>query len=80
MPKKNTPSESKKKNIIETQGTVVENLPNATFKIKLENGHEVFGYASGKMKMYFIKLLPGDKVLIELTPYDLSKGRITRRL
>lgn len=61
-------------------GKVSETLPNATFKIKLDNGHEIMGYASGRMKINLIKLLPGDKVLIELSPYDLSKGRITRRL
>lgn len=71
---------SKTKEIIEMKGKVTETLPNATFKVQLENGHEVLGHISGKMKMYLIKLLPGDSVLIELTPYDLSKGRITRRL
>ncbi len=71
---------SQRKEIIEITGKVVETLPNANFKIKLENGHEIFGYASGKMRINLIKLLPGDKVLIELSPYDLSKGRITRRL
>lgn len=71
---------SQRKDIIEMTGKVVETLPNANFKIKLENGHEILGYASGKMKINLIKLLPGDRVLIELTPYDLSKGRITRRL
>lgn len=69
-----------KKDTIETQGKVIEILPNATCKLELENGHVITGYISGKMKMYSIKILPGDQVLIELTPYDLSKGRITRRL
>jgi len=68
-----------KEDVIEMQGEVVENLPNATFRIKLENGHVVLGHISGKMRMHYIRILPGDKVQVELTPYDLSRGRITYR-
>lgn len=69
----------KKKDVIEVVGTIVELLPNATFRVELDNGHEVIAKVSGKMRMYYIKVLPGDKVEVELTPYDLTKGRITRR-
>ena len=68
-----------KDDVIQMQGEVIENLPNATFRIKLENDHVVLGHISGKMRMHYIKLLPGDKVKLELSPYDLSKGRITFR-
>ena len=68
-----------KEDAIEVQGTIVENLPNANFKVKLENGQIIDAYVSGKMRMYFIKILPGDKVTVELSPYDLTKGRITYR-
>jgi len=68
-----------KKNVIELEGTIVESLPNAMFKVKLENGHEILGHISGKMRMYYIKILPGDKVTVEMSPYDLSRGRITYR-
>ncbi len=61
------------------QGEVIETLPNATFKIKLENGHIVLGHISGKMRMNYIRILPGDKVTVDLTPYDLTKARITFR-
>ena len=64
---------------IEMQGEVLENLPNATFKVKLENGHMVHAFISGKMRMHYIRILPGDKVTVQLTPYDLSKARITFR-
>jgi translation initiation factor IF-1 len=64
---------------IEMQGEVVENLPNATFKVKLENGHIVQSFISGKMQMHYIRILPGDKVTVQLTPYDLSKARIVFR-
>ncbi|HHU92626.1 MAG TPA: translation initiation factor IF-1 [Halanaerobiaceae bacterium] len=64
---------------IEVQGTVVEPLPNAMFRVELENGHKVLAHVSGKMRMNFIRILPGDKVTIELSPYDLSRGRITYR-
>jgi translation initiation factor IF-1 len=68
-----------KEDNIEVQGTVVETLPNATFKVELENGQIIMAYVSGKMRMHFIKILPGDKVTVELSPYDLTKGRITYR-
>jgi translation initiation factor IF-1 len=68
-----------KEELLEMRGTVVELLPNATFRVKLENGHVVLGHISGKMRMHYIKILPGDKVTVELTPYDLSRARITFR-
>lgn len=68
------------KDIIEMNGIVIECLPNANFKVKLENGHEILAHISGKIRMNLIKILPGDKVCVQLTPYDLSKGRITKRL
>ncbi|HSB32308.1 MAG TPA: translation initiation factor IF-1 [Candidatus Sulfobium mesophilum] len=64
---------------IEVQGTILETLPNAMFRVELENGQVILAYVSGKMRMHFIKILPGDKVTIELSPYDLTKGRITYR-
>lgn len=64
---------------IEVQGTVVEPLPNAKFRVELENGHKVLAHVSGKMRMNYIRILPGDKVTVELSPYDLSRGRITYR-
>jgi translation initiation factor IF-1 len=64
---------------IEVEGRVVETLPNAMFRVELENGHRVLAHISGKMRMHFIKILPGDKVTIELSPYDLTRGRITYR-
>jgi translation initiation factor IF-1 len=67
------------KDVIEVEGTVVEPLPNAMFKVKLENGHQVLAHVSGKIRMNFIKILPGDKVTVELSPYDLTRGRITYR-
>ncbi|MBF0330182.1 MAG: translation initiation factor IF-1 [Nitrospirae bacterium] len=69
---------SKEENI-EVQGTIVETLPNAMFRVELENGQVILSYVSGKMRMHFIKILPGDKVTVELSPYDLTKGRITYR-
>ena len=69
-----------KKEVIEVEGTVVEALPNAMFWLELANGHKVLAHISGKMRMHYIKILPGDKVLIELSPYDLKRGRITYRL
>ena len=69
-----------KEDLIEMQGEVVENLPNATFRVKLENGHIVLGFISGKMRMHYIRILPGDKVTVELSPYDLTRGRITYRM
>jgi translation initiation factor IF-1 len=68
-----------KEDLIEMQGEVVENLPNATFRVKLENGHIVQGFISGKMRMHYIRILPGDKVTVQLTPYDLSRARIVFR-
>jgi translation initiation factor IF-1 len=68
-----------KEESIEVQGTIVETLPNAKFKVKLDNDQVIMAYISGKMRMHFIKILPGDKVLVELSPYDLTKGRITYR-
>ncbi len=68
-----------KEEAIEVEGTVVEPLPNAMFRVELENGHVVLAHISGKMRKYFIKILPGDKVTVELSPYDLSRGRITYR-
>ena len=69
-----------KEDVIEVEGTVVEALPNAMFQVELENGHVVLAHVSGKMRMNFIRILPGDKVTMELTPYDLNRGRITYRL
>jgi translation initiation factor IF-1 len=68
-----------KQDVIEVEGKVIEALPNAMFKVKLENDHEILAHVSGKIRMNFIRILPGDKVTIELTPYDLSRGRITYR-
>jgi translation initiation factor IF-1 len=68
-----------KNDVIEVEGKVVEALPNATFKVELENGHRILAHISGKLRMNFIRILPGDKVTIELSPYDLTKGRITWR-
>ena len=68
-----------KEDLIEMQGEVVENLPNATFRVKLENGHVVLGFISGKMRMHYIRILPGDKVTVQLTAYDLSRARIVFR-
>ncbi len=68
-----------KEEAIEVEGTVVEPLPNAMFRVKLDNGHIVLAHISGKMRKYFIKILPGDKVTVELSPYDLTRGRITYR-
>ncbi|HPI04339.1 MAG TPA: translation initiation factor IF-1 [Candidatus Goldiibacteriota bacterium] len=68
-----------KEDLIEAEGTIVEPLPNATFRVQIENGHKVLAHVSGKMRMNFIKLLPGDKVTVQLSPYDLTKGRIIYR-
>jgi translation initiation factor IF-1 len=68
-----------KEEAIVMEGTVVEPLPNATFKVELENGHEVLAHISGKMRMHYIRILPGDRVQVELSPYDLTRGRITYR-
>jgi translation initiation factor IF-1 len=69
-----------KEELIEAEGRVIEALPNAVFKVELENGHTVMAHVSGKMRMHFIRILPGDKVKLELSPYDLTKGRITFRV
>jgi len=70
---------AKKEEAIELEGTVTEPLPNAMFKVELENGHKVLAHISGKMRMHYIRILPGDKVTVELSPYDLTRGRITYR-
>ena len=68
-----------KEDAIEVEGTVVETLPNAMFRVDLANGHRILAHISGKMRMHFIRILPGDKVTVELSPYDLTRGRITYR-
>ncbi|MGI6160972.1 MAG: translation initiation factor IF-1 [Christensenellales bacterium] len=68
-----------KQDVIEVEGVVVESFPNAMFQVRLENGHEILAHISGKLRMNFIRILPGDKVTIELSPYDLTRGRITWR-
>ncbi len=68
-----------KEDAIQVEGRVLETLPNAMFRVELENGHKVLAHISGKMRMHFIKILPGDKVMVELSPYDLSRGRIIFR-
>jgi translation initiation factor IF-1 len=70
---------AKKTDVIEMEGTIVEPLPNAMFKVTLDNGHEVLAHISGKMRMHYIRILKGDRVLVELSPYDLTRGRITYR-
>ena len=65
--------------VIEIEGTVIEKLPNAVFKVELSNGHQIIAHISGKLRMNFIKIIPGDKVLVEISPYDLTKGRIVWR-
>ncbi len=78
MAKKKT-SGHKKKDVIEAEGVVTEALPNAMFRVKLDNGHEVLAHVSGKMRMYYIRILLGDRVKVELSPYDLTRGRIVYR-
>ena len=68
-----------KQDVIEVDGLVVDTLPNAQFKVKLENGHELLAHVSGKIRMHYIRILPGDRVTVELSPYDLTRGRITFR-
>jgi len=68
-----------KEDVIEIEGVVVEALPNATFQVELQNGHKILAHISGKLRMHYIRILPGDKVTVEMSPYDLSKGRITWR-
>ena len=78
MPKKREEEKHKEKGIV-LEGEVLEALPNAMFKVKLETGHEVLAHVSGKMRIHFIRILPGDKVKVELSPYDLTRGRIVYR-
>ena len=68
-----------KKDVIEVEGKVLEPLPNAMFKVELDNGHVILAHISGKMRMHYIRILPGDRVKVEISPYDLSRGRITYR-
>lgn len=68
-----------KEDVLEVQGTVTETLPNAMFRVKVESGHRILAHISGKMRMHFIRILPGDKVTVEMSPYDLTRGRITYR-
>ena len=68
-----------KDDVIESEGTIKETLPNAMFKVELENGHEILAHVSGKIRMHYIRILPGDRVTVEMSPYDLTKGRITYR-
>ena len=68
-----------KKDVIELEGTILDALPNAMFKVKLENGHEIMAHVSGKIRMHYIRILPGDRVTVEISPYDLTRGRITFR-
>jgi translation initiation factor IF-1 len=68
-----------KDDVIEVEGKVIEPLPNAMFRVELENGHKILAHVSGKIRMHYIKILPGDRVTVELSPYDLSRGRITYR-
>ena len=70
---------AKQDDVVRVQGTVKETLPNAMFKVELENGHQVLAHISGKMRMHYIRILPGDRVLVELSPYDLSRGRVVYR-
>jgi translation initiation factor IF-1 len=77
--KEKTQQSSGKEEGIQVEGTVIEPLPNAMFKVELDNGHQVLAHISGKMRMHYIRILPGDRVLIELSPYDLSRGRVVYR-
>ena len=79
MAKKSRKPRKEKKDAVEVKGTVIEALPNAMFRVELETGHEVLAHISGKMRMYYIRILLGDKVLVELSAYDLTRGRITYR-
>jgi translation initiation factor IF-1 len=76
---RSNPLPKSKEDAIVLEGTVIEPLPNAMFRVELENGHKVLAHISGKMRMHYIRILPGDRVQVELTPYDLSRGRITYR-
>ncbi len=77
---KNQWKETMSKDVIEFEGTILEAMPNAMFRVELENGHEILAHISGKIRKNFIRILPGDKVKVEMTPYDLTRGRITYRL
>lgn len=79
MPKTQEREEKKKKDVIEAEGVVTEALPNAMFRVQLDSGHTVLAHISGKMRMYYIRILLGDRVTVELSPYDLTRGRITYR-
>jgi len=79
MPRTEESEEKKKKDVIEAEGTVTEALPNAMFRVQLDSGHSVLAHISGKMRMYYIRILLGDRVTVELSPYDLTRGRITYR-
>ena len=79
MAKKSRRPKKVKKDAVEVKGTVIEALPNAMFRVELETGHEILAHISGKMRMYYIRILLGDKVLVELSAYDLTRGRITYR-
>ena len=70
---------AKKEGAIEIEGTIIESLPNAMFRVELANGHKVLAHISGKMRMHYIRILPGDRVLVELSPYDLTRGRVVYR-
>ncbi len=70
----------KRDDAIEMEGTVIEPLPNAMFRVELDNGHKVLAHISGKMRMHYIRILPGDKVIVEMSPYDLTRGRLTYRI
>ena len=73
------PGRARKKDVIEVEGTIIETLPNTMFRVELPNGHRVLAHISGKIRLHFIKILRGDRVLVELSPYDLNRGRITYR-
>ncbi len=73
-------TQKEEKELIKFEGVVVETLPSTTFKVQLDNGHEILAHISGRMRVNYIRLLPGDRVLVEMSPYDLTKGRITHRL
>ncbi|MBM3129047.1 MAG: translation initiation factor IF-1 [Chloroflexi bacterium] len=79
MPRIQEQEDKKKKDVIEAEGVVTEALPNAMFRVQLESGHSVLAHISGKMRMYYIRILLGDRVTVELSPYDLTRGRITYR-
>ena len=72
--------QNQEKEIIKMEGVIVETLPSTTFKVRLDNGHEVLAHISGRMRVNYIRLIPGDRVIVEMSPYDLTKGRITQRL